>query len=317
MSAAAFVFPEVPDWPRPATSKTRINTYRTCPLRYGFQYVSRQAREFVLAAELFGRAMHQAVAHYYRGRQQGVIVTHSVLAEEFRLAFAAEIEKTEAPLRYANGYDESSMRSLGIELLSIFLRDVRPRRIVAVEQRFAVPLGEPAAGVTAILIGILDLVEVDEDGDAIVVELKTGPGRISDRQAFEQLDGRVYAYALTQLGMRKPGESMLTRYDVLIKRKHPALAQTYAAQTDGRIRAFADWVQPVLEGIRRERFSPKRGWYCAHCPFQNRCQVKPLCSLPAVNRQSLAGSGVPLINPAVYATRAAAPASAAVLGARQ
>ncbi len=264
--SAAFVFPEVSEWPKPATSKTRINTYRTCPWRYDAEYESRRPREFVLAAEIFGRAMHRAVALFYAAYQQAIALKAADLVEDFAEAWNADIANALAPVRFASGYDRYSMFGLGSALLEIFLRDVRPRRVVAVEQRFAVPLGSLA------LIGIMDLVEVDDDGEPIVVDLKTGCGCMSERQASTQLDGRIYAFALKQMGMLEAGDDVLTRYDVLIKRKRPAMRPTFDTQSAASIASFPAWVQPILDGIRLGRFHRRRGWYCKYCPFQLACE---------------------------------------------
>jgi hypothetical protein len=310
---AVFQFPKVGDFPKPAISKTRIRTYRQCALRFGFEYVERREHEVDAAAEFFGRAMHQAAALYYIGVQHDAVPPLQALISEFEFVWKAEIDKAAAPLRYAAGYDFHAMTALGRELLEIFVRDVRPRRVIAVEQRFAVPLTE---GMT--LTGILDLVELDQDSDAIVTDLKTACGRMSDHQANQQIDGRVYAFALRQLGLNTSPESTLVRYDVLIKRKRPALSSTYADQPAESIHSFTRWLQPVLDGIRRGRFYPQRGWYCKYCPFARACQQKQSMSLP-VRRQSLAGSGAPSISPAVCLRigAAAAPVSSAAASVRR
>jgi len=106
---------------------------------------------------------------------------------------------------------------------------VRPRTVEAVEYPFSVPLYDPDGGkkLEYALVGLIDLIESDEEGNLIIGELKTSSKRFADSQGETQLDGLVYAYALDQLGFRTDGHRTLIRYDVLVKTKTPGFQEAY------------------------------------------------------------------------------------------
>jgi len=120
-------------------------------------------------------------------------------------------------------------------------------------------------------VGVIDLIESDEDGHLIVSELKTKAKKMSDNEAENQLDALIYAYALDQLGMRTSEDGTLVRIDVLTKTKTPALQQLYVTKQDGDFRKAARWIRSILQAIERESFYPTFGWACKGCQFYKQC----------------------------------------------
>jgi CRISPR/Cas system-associated exonuclease Cas4 (RecB family) len=118
---------------------------------------------------------------------------------------------------------------------------------------------------------MVDLIESDDDGNLIIVELKTSSKRYADSQAENQLDGLIYAYAMDQLGLRTTGVETLIRYDVLVKTKSPGFQQLYLNKTPQDYGRLARWIQEVLQAIDRESFYPNFGWACHTCQFRSRC----------------------------------------------
>ena len=56
------------------------------------------------------------------------------------------------------------------------------------------------------LVGYIDLVEKDEEGNVIVAEIKTSAKRLSEFEGENKLDGFTYAYAVKQLGLASSGD---------------------------------------------------------------------------------------------------------------
>ena len=253
-------------------SKSQISTYLQCPKRFWFQYVVGQPWEFVPAAVAFGKAIHEAVALFY----EGVATGHSkpsldVVQTRFRQRWWQAVARE--PLRFANDQTDGSLTELGEALLDVFWKEVHPRRIRAVEQPFQVPLrDEENEALDVTLVGIIDLIEEDEEGQVIVAELKTTARRYSDSQTDYQLDGLIYSYAAHELGLaRNDGHGVLIRYDVLVKTKQPALQQVFVPRTESdRVRLTA-WLREVLSAIECRAFYPNYGWQCQQCPFQRAC----------------------------------------------
>jgi putative RecB family exonuclease len=252
-------------------SKTQMQTYLMCPRKFYFQYVVALPWEFTPSSLPFGKALHEAVGFYYQNLKNGLGTPdiREVIAE-FQTSWRREIADREVLFDSSN---RESLEGLGTVLLQRFYADVRPRKVEAVEYPFAVPLYDPEGGrlLEYKLVGLVDLIESDDDGHFIVSELKTSSKRYADSQGENQLDGLVYAYALDQLGLRTTESHTLIRYDVLVKTKQPAFQQVYFNKQPGDYRRFAGWVTQVLSAIDNSSFYPNFGWGCKQCQFRKTC----------------------------------------------
>jgi CRISPR/Cas system-associated exonuclease Cas4 (RecB family) len=253
-------------------SKSQIQTYLICARKFFLQYVAGQPWEFMPASLPFGTALHAAVASFYRSlRDYGTRPDLESVTREFE----REWEKAVAGQRlsFKGKATLESELALGKALLTKFYEEVQPRKIEAVEYPFAVPLADPNTGeaLETALVGVIDLIESDDEGNLIIGELKTSSKRYADSQGESQLDGLIYAYALDRLGFRTTGAETLIRYDILVKTKSPAFQQIYFNKTPRDFDRMARWVQEVLQAIDREAFFPNYGWACQTCQFRTRC----------------------------------------------
>lgn len=252
-------------------SKSQLTTYLECSQRYQYQYVLSVPWEVMPAPLLFGKAMHRAVALYYQRKQAGLDVTLEDLEAIFHLAW--DQGKSNLPLRFTRGATEDTLRAQGRELLRCFTAQVKPWRIDAVEKPFVVDLVDPDTGVIlpVKLVGVIDLLESDDEGNVIVTELKTSARKYTEQQGEHQLDGAVYAYAVQQLGVSPTPEQVLIRFDVLVKTKTPQFEQYYFTKDATDFRKFLRLATKVVRAIALDVFVPHEGWYCATCPFLKRC----------------------------------------------
>src|SRR5438128_8572941 len=139
-------------------SKSHIQTYLICPRKFYFQYVVALPWEFVPASLPFGSALHEAVAFFYRGFQNGLKPDLEFVVSVFERKWDEETEGR--AIGFASGSGKDSMRGLGITLLRQFYEAVQPRKIEAVEHAFSVPLYDPDGGKKPeyALVGKIDLV---------------------------------------------------------------------------------------------------------------------------------------------------------------
>ena len=253
-------------------SKSQIQTYLICPRKFWFQYVVGAMPEFVPASLPFGRALHATVAVFYRAvKETGTKPPLESVKREFEMAW--ETESAGQRLAFKGKTSIDSHIGLGKILLEKFYEGVHPRKIEAIEYPFAVSLSDPNTGaqLDVSLVGVMDLVESDDEGNLIIAELKTSSKRYGESQGENQLDGLIYAYAMDQLGFRTAGRETLIRYDVLVKTKSPAFQQIYFNKTPSDYGRLARWIQEVLQAIDRESFFPNFGWACQTCQFRSRC----------------------------------------------
>src|SRR5262245_13429554 len=253
-------------------SKSQIQTFLICPRKFWFQYVIGAMPEFTPASLPFGRALHAAVATFYRGYQEtGTRPPLDAITREFAIVWEAETAAQR--LSFKGNTSVDSHLGLGKALLKKFYEEVQPRKIEAIEYPFAVPLMDPNTGerMDVSLVGVIDLIESDDDGNLIIAELKTSSKRYADSQGENQLDGLIYAYAMDQLGFRTTNAETLIRYDVLVKTKSPAFQHIYFNKSPQDYGRLTRWIQEVLQAIDRESFFPNFGWACQNCQFRSRC----------------------------------------------
>ena len=155
-----------------------------------------------------------------------------------------------------------------------------PRRVAGLEQQFAAEI-ELDSGDRVQLVGYADRLEIDADGDVVVVDLKTGrnaptgPAVAGDRQlglyqyaveqgAFaEQTPATTSGGAeLVQLGLRDGGDT--------------AKVQAQDAQHDGdpRRELLRAEMERAATYLRTETFPAVAGQHCRECDFVSLCPVK-------------------------------------------
>lgn len=232
--------------------------------------------ERVPASIPFGKAIHVAVAQYYRKlKAEG---KPPALGDLVRV-FAALWNKESADPRMLYKEDETAdeLFKRGIALLKVFLGEVRPQRIEAVERPFAVDLIDYRTGEVfpVKLVGVFDLVESDEAGNLIITELKTAARKYTEEKIDASLQGSIYSYALEQLGHLTTGRSTLIRYDVLLKTKKPAMERHFVVRDTFAHRRMVAVTRDILRAIEHEVFSPVVDWHCKECPFKTRCDTEP------------------------------------------
>jgi hypothetical protein len=215
--------------------------------------------------------MHRAVALYYQRTRANLNVTLEDLNACLHSTW--EEEKGDLPLRFTRGATEAAMQEQAWELLTCFLKEVKLRLIEAVEKPFTVDLVNPDIGevLPVKLVGVIDLIESDGEGQVVLSELKTSARKYSESQGEHHLDGAVYAYAMQQLGYTTTPDQVLVRFDVLIKTKAPQFEQLYFNKGEVDFRKFLRLTAKVLRAVDREVFLPNEGWYCTTCPFRARC----------------------------------------------
>src|SRR5436853_5414313 len=137
-------------------SKSQIQTYLICPRKFWLQYVVGALPEFVPASLPFGRALHAAVAAFYRAlKDSGVKPALESIQREFAIVW--EIEVAGQRLSFKGKTSVDSYLGLGKVLLQKFYDEIRPRKVEAIEYPFAVPLSDPNTGATldVSLVGVV------------------------------------------------------------------------------------------------------------------------------------------------------------------
>ena len=126
-------------------SKSQIQTYLICPRKFWFQYVVGAMREFLPASLPFGRALHAAVAAFYKSiKETGTKPDLESITREFAAVWETEVAGQRLSFKGKSSVD--SHLGLGKALLKKFYDEVQPRKVEAIEYPFAVDLLDPRRG---------------------------------------------------------------------------------------------------------------------------------------------------------------------------
>ena len=253
-------------------SYSQLNSFLKCPQRYLFQYVRGMPWEFIPEYLPFGRSIHDAGKIFYRTlKETGQRISLDELIDHFKESWERE---SQGNIRYKENQSRDTVREKGVQMLKVFYENVAPQGILGVEVPFSVDLVLEETGeiLSYKLTGIFDLIESDEEGNHVVVELKTGSKRFTEDQIDLDLQGTLYSYALNQMGLCTNGGDILVRYDLLLKLKNPALESYFAVRGKVHYQWAFHLVRRVLRAIELKAFYPTPGWQCKDCPFATACQ---------------------------------------------
>lgn len=253
-------------------SYSQIRTYLTCPRRYRYQYVMALKWETTPSGLVFGKAIHEAVALYYRQKKEQRQATHGDMLDVYRQAWEKESQR--APISYKKKETADSLLSQAVSLLEVFIKHANPGKIEAVEMPFSVDIVPPNGNgpLPYKLKGVFDLVESDDEGNLIISELKTAAKKQKEEEYDAHPQAVVYSYALKMLGYTTSGKSTLVRYDVLLKTKKGGFERYYVVKNERDYQRMLPTMLDVLKAIECEIYYPREGWYCSDCPFKNACE---------------------------------------------
>ena len=141
------------------------------------------------------------------------------------------------------------------------LEDPNQVRVIGTELRLSAQIGDLT------LSGIIDRLELDDDGELVVTDYKTGraPGA-----SFEQtrLAGvHFYALLCEETFGRRP-----VRIQLLHLREPIAISTVPSEQSIRGVRQKSQAVWAAVElACEREDFRPRPGWLCASCAYHEYC----------------------------------------------
>ncbi len=141
------------------------------------------------------------------------------------------------------------------------LEDPRTIRPIGLELRLQVPVGDLH------LVGIIDRLELDAEGELVVTDYKTGKAP-SDRYEQTKLGGiHFYSLLCEELFGKRPARiQLLHLHEPVVITAVPTDQSTRGLRT----RVGAIW-DAVTRACERDDFRPKPGPLCNWCSFQQWC----------------------------------------------
>ena len=242
-------------------SPSQVESFTRCGLRWLLEAAVGAGRSDVLRH--LGTVIHAAA-----------VLAASGATEQ---AVADRIDEIWHHLDFGSAWYSAKQRALAERMVRRFLdwHAANPRELVAVEQGFKVRIGQVE------ITGKVDRLESDQDGRAVVVDLKTGGSAPREDELVRHPQLGVYQLAVLlgafeQLGLAEPGGAELVQVGKAAGVTMRAKVQRQEALADDADPAWAkDLVETVAAGMAGPVFRARVNPGCRTCPVASCCPVHP------------------------------------------
>jgi superfamily I DNA/RNA helicase/RecB family exonuclease len=238
-------------------SPSRVESFTKCGLRWLLEAAVGAGASST--AQHLGVVIHAAAALAAEGADDGEVAKY--------------VDELWQHLDFGSPWYSAKQRAQAETMVRKFLdwHSRNPRELIAVEQKLSAEIGDIT------ITGRVDRLERDEDGAAIVVDLKTGT-RPSDGDLDRNPQLGVYQLAVLlgafeELGLSEPGGAELVHVG------KAALSASVRVQAQGALRDDPDphWarklVETVAEGMAGPVFTATANPGCRVCPVASCCPV--------------------------------------------
>ncbi len=239
-------------------SPSRVETFTKCGLRWLLE--AAVGVRSPGAAQGLGVVVHAAAALAAEGADDGEV--------------AKRVDELWQHLDFGSSWYSARQRAQAESMVAKFLAWHRsnPRELLAVEQHLRVTMGDIT------IIGQVDRLERDEDGAAIVVDLKTGTSKPADADLDRNPQLGVYQLAVLlgafeQFGLTEPGGAELVQVG------KAGLTATVRVQAQSGLANDPDpgWAREMVEtvatGMAGPVFRATANPGCRVCPVASSCPV--------------------------------------------
>jgi superfamily I DNA/RNA helicase/RecB family exonuclease len=239
-------------------SPSQVENFTRCGLRWLLESAAGVTTPGVLRH--FGIVIHAAAALAADGADDADITKR--------------IDEAWQHLDFGSSWYSAKQRDQAERMVRKFLawHQANPRELIAVEHDLRVRVGQVE------ITGRVDRLERDADGDAIVVDLKTGSGRPADDELDRHPQLGVYQLAVLlgafeELGLTQPGGAELVQVG------RASLTARARVQRQGSLSADQEpgWAQDLVEtvatGMSGSVFTARVNPGCRVCPVAACCPV--------------------------------------------
>jgi putative RecB family exonuclease len=246
----------------PATlSPSKVVSFRDCALAFKYSVIDRLP-EPPSEPACKGTLVHKALELLYARPPEDRTIANALLDLE-----VAKLDVMGSPEYVAMELvDEAAFYASAATLVKRYFQLEDPTKIrpIGLELLLTAPLGEHAK---VRLRGIIDRLELDDDGGLVVTDYKTGrvPG---ERQEQGRLTGvHFYSYLCESLFGRRP-----SRIQLLYLGEPVAIVATPSEQSTRGLEKKVGAIWSAIErACERDDFRPKPGALCSWCAYKEIC----------------------------------------------
>ena len=248
-------------------SGSAIESIITCPLRW---FLEHDVHADVVRGEAtkFGSVIHALADFIAKGE----------VADEIEVA-DAWIDRVWSDLRFEAPWQSASERALAREALARFLHYQRQaeRELLATEERrvAVIEVPTPDGGVEQVRIhGLLDRIEVDDQGRQVAIDLKNMKRPPSDKDVPEHAQLGMYQLLLRENGAQVGGAAL-----VQLRKGSSADPEAPKVQLQPPLDGPSPtWIELELgeaaQLLRSERFEARVNEHCGFCAYQSVCPTR-------------------------------------------
>ena len=239
-------------------SPSQVESFTKCGLRWLLESASGISTPGVLRH--FGIVIHAAAALAADGADDADITKR--------------IDEAWRHLDFGSAWYSAKQRDQAERMVRKFLdwHRANPRELVAVERDLRVRVGQVE------ITGRVDRLEADDDGSAIVVDLKTGSSRPADDELDRNPQLGVYQLAVLlgafeELGLTQPGGAELVQVGKAGLTARARVQRQRSLASDPEPGWANDLVQTVATGMSGSVFKATANPGCRVCPVAACCPV--------------------------------------------
>ena len=263
-------------------SYSAINQYLRCPLQYYFQRILKLPQPTVSSGLVLGSAVHNALAVYHRYLMENKEPVEQQIRQEFFETWLLKSE--EQKVEYKANESQNDLIELGLALLKLYMEEPPPQNIVAIEQRFLVPLhNSDGEFLETPLLAFTDLISKEAE-TLKVTEFKTSGRSYGEFEVEASLQATCYVNAVIEV----TGEIPTVEYAVLVKTKTPKLQRLKTARNEDDLGRLGDLVQNIERAVANDIFYPvETPLNCSTCSFRQPCREwKPAATAANVSKKA-------------------------------
>ncbi len=237
-------------------SFSQLNSFKTCPLQYRYQYVLKIPTT-ATAAESFGISIHQTLQKFY-----GEFIKNKKINEKDLL----NIYKANwIPIGYLNLDHQNRMKKEGEKMLVNFYDKFHSSdlKIIGLEKLFKIKIANDI-----FLTGKIDRIDEINKNEIEIIDYKTGK-KPNERELTKSLQLTIYALATNDKNLfnKKLKDINLTFYYLQAPEKI-----TLKKNKEDLIKTKEEIVEMVKE-IRKNDFPANPGRHCDFCSFKIICEA--------------------------------------------
>jgi putative RecB family exonuclease len=252
---------------KPHLSVSAINTYLNCSLMYKFSRIDKLKPDHLSDNLIFGSSIHKVLAEYNQEKMMGHILSSEDLEEMFKKVWE-DAAKDNDEIQYSKNVSYRILLNQGIKMLQAFIERApeNDATIVAIEEPFVYEID----GLDVPMIGVMDLVEEDDDESLTITDYKTSKRSMPITDVDNSFQLTVYYTAAKANGYADRNINL--KFDCLIKTQKPKFEQIYTARSEAHSLRAIKKIMHVWEGIQKGVFIPNdTSWYCRTCSYKSHC----------------------------------------------